>query len=117
MVRINTMANYRLLLNAEPFGFGPAAAIATIAPLLHAHGMALDYIGEQHTLDLQKGLPYQNIYDITGLNTLQKSELLESLASQYDYFLTAMDLVMAGLTEQIGLKTIIYDALTWYWPS
>ena len=29
-----TRSNARLLINAEPFGFGPTAAIASIAPCL-----------------------------------------------------------------------------------
>ncbi|HSX32851.1 MAG TPA: hypothetical protein VLF91_00740 [Candidatus Saccharimonadales bacterium] len=46
----------------------------------------------------------------------QRQARLNELASQYDLFLTAMDFAMAELAESVGLQTIIYDALTWYWP-
>lgn len=36
----------RLLLNAEPFGFGPTAAIASFFPLLRPHFENIGYIGK-----------------------------------------------------------------------
>jgi hypothetical protein len=107
----------RILLNAEPFGFGPSAAIASIAPLLIKKGVQVSYIGEKHTLDLQKSLPYRRIYDISNLDHQSRKKLLVQLSSKYSYLFTAMDFHMAALANQAGLKTIIYDALTWYWPT
>ncbi len=107
----------RLLLNAEPFGFGPAAAIASLAPLLQKNGLHISYIGEKHTLDLQRYIAYEVIYDTTLVTPHEKSRLMNELAGKYDLFVTAMDFDMAEMAQEVGMKTIIYDALTWYWPE
>ncbi len=112
-----TRYSYRLLLNAEPFGFGPASAIASLVPRLKASGVQLDYIGQKHTLDLQKKLPYDAIYDTTDMSPPALEELLTQLRPEYDAFLTAMDFKMAELAKKVGFETIIFDALTWYWPN
>jgi hypothetical protein len=108
---------YRLLVNAEPFGFGPAAAIARIVPLLVRRGIEVAYIGEKHTLDLQKDLPYSAIYDITDLSQPAKENHMKELANTYDFFFTAMDTAMAEQAQKFGMKTIVYDALTWFWRT
>lgn len=110
-------ANKSILLNAEPFGFGPAAAIATFAPLLADYKLEVSYIGESHTLDLQRSLPYENMYDISSLNAFERKKLLIDLSNRHDYFFTAMDFDMALLAKVAGMKTVVYDALTWYWPE
>lgn len=107
----------RILLNAEPFGFGPAAAIASIAPLLTKAAAEISYIGEKHTLDLQRDLPYKDIYDVTDLDRQSRKQLLEKLSKSYSHFLTAMDFEMAEIAKEAGMKTMVYDALTWYWPT
>lgn len=108
-------AKARILLNAEAFGFGPSAAIAAIAPLLQKARFSISYIGEAHTLDLQRQIPYQNIFDVTNLSPAKRQQLLQTLAAEYDLFFTAMDFNMAQLAKQAGMKVGIYDALTWYW--
>jgi hypothetical protein len=111
------MSNYRLLLNAEPFGFGPAASVAYIAPLLKAQGIDIAYIGEKHTLDLQNDLPYEAIYDTTNMSLAARESLLQELSGVYPLFFTAMDFAMAESAQKIGMQTIIYDALTWFWST
>jgi hypothetical protein len=107
----------RVLLNAEPFGFGPAAAIAMIADGLKSHGIEVSYVGEKHTLDLQQQVGYKTIQDISVMTEQAKLEFLKTAQSEYDLFVTAMDFKMAGLAQKAGFKTVIYDALAWYWPS
>jgi hypothetical protein len=109
-------SNFRLLMNAQPFGFGPTAAVASLAPLLHQHGITLAYIGQGHTLDLQKSLPYQAIYDTTNLSQSAIQKLLTEHANQYDAFFTSMDPVMTELAQKAGLPTIMYDGITWFRP-
>lgn len=106
-----------VLLNAEPFGFGPSSAIANIALKLHEANVELRYIGERHTLDLQKALPYQKVYDITHLSEEERVTLLKKLQPECDLFLTAMDTTMAKQAKKVGLRTAVYDALAWYWPK
>lgn len=101
----------RLLLNAEPFGFGPTAAIAALQPLLRDKFAEIAYIGSGHTLDLQRQLPYNAVYDQSKLSTEQQHELLK----RYDVMITASDFDMARAAKAAGLKLCVYDPLTWYW--
>lgn len=107
----------RLLLNAEPFGFGPTAAIAGFFPHLRDHFRTIGYMGKKHTLDLQKGLPYDAVHDITDVPEDKRTEAYASVFSQYDILLTAMDCEIAESARAAGLKVFYYDALAWYWPE
>ena len=106
-------SNLKLLLNAEPFGFGPTAAIAALFPYLKEKFEYMGYLGKDHTLDLQKDLPYEKVHDISQ----DSREEIQQIMRQYDIFLTALDFEMASLAQSVGLKVIIYDPLTWYWKS
>lgn len=101
---------YRVLVNAEAFGFGPTAAIADFFPHLRRQFHHLAYIGTGHTLDLQRPFAYDAIYDLAHHS-------FEDIASRYDLFLTALDFAMADRAQALGLPTVIYDPLTWYWPT
>ncbi len=103
----------RILLNAEPFGFGPTAAVATFFPYIRDSFEFVGYLGKSHTLDLQKDLPYDSIHDSTNL----KNSDLEKVIKEYDIFFTALDFEMIGIAKKASVKTIIYDSLTWYWKS
>ncbi|MFD9795531.1 hypothetical protein ACFWXK_31785 [Streptomyces sp. NPDC059070] len=107
----------RLLLNAQPFGFGPPAATAILAAELARLGCALGYIGGGHTLDLQGSPPYGAVHDTTGLTDDQFLARLRRLAPRYDLFVTAMDFPAAALARRAGLDVAVYDALTWFWPA
>lgn len=107
----------RLLLNAEPFGFGPTAAIASFHPHLKKHFNDISYIGKHHTLDLQRHLDYHDIHDISDIDRQQNEDQIISILSDYDVFLSAMDHKMISLAQKAGLKTIYYDALAWYWDK
>ncbi len=104
-------SNLKLLLNAEPFGFGPTAAIAAFFPYLREKFQYMGYLGKDHTLDLQKDLPYETVHDVSKTPT----EEIHRIMRQYDFFVTALDFEMASFAQSVGLKVIIYDPLTWYW--
>jgi hypothetical protein len=104
----------RLLLNAEPFGFGPTAAIAGFFPHLREHFEKIGFAGKRHALDLQRGLPYDAIHDVTDG---KEAEVMAPVFAQYDILLTAMDDKVAALAKDAGLKVFYYDALAWYWPE
>ena len=106
-----TASKARLLLNAEPFGFGPTAAIAECFLHLRPLFQTIGYLGKGHTLDLQKPLPYDRIHD------LEREENPEAVFADYDIFFTALDFEMAGKALAHGLTVIIYDPLTWYWKT
>ncbi len=105
-----TKSSLRIAVNAEPFGFGPTAAIAGFFPGLRAAFETVAYMGEGHSLDLQRGLGYDRIHDLGH-------ERAPDVLPHYDIFVTALDFGMAQKAKAAGLKTVIYDPLTWYWPS
>jgi hypothetical protein len=107
----------KVLMNAEAFGFGPSAAIAEFFPYLHDSVTCLSYIGTGHTLDLQSKLPYNKVFDLDRVEKSKHQEYFNSIAKDYDVFITASDFESALWAKQLGLKVIIYDPLTWYWPN
>lgn len=114
MARKNTESTKpRLLLNAEAFGFGPTAAIADCFPFLRKHFSTIGFVGTGHTLDLQRPLAYDAIYNASHLSEAALNEIF----AQYDIFLTALDFVMAEKALGQGLTVCIYDPLTWYWKT
>ncbi|MFE3252081.1 hypothetical protein [Streptomyces sp. NPDC059209] len=110
-------AGPRLLLNAQPFGFGPPAATAALARELAPLCGELAYFGAGHTLDLQHRPPYHAVYGTTGLSDGERLAWLRRLAPRYDLFVTAMDFDEAVLARRAGLEVAVYDALTWFWPE
>lgn len=108
---------HRLLLNAEPFGFGPSAAIAAFFPHLRPHFEKVGYLGKKHTLDLQRTLPYDEIHDVTGTPKEDRREIYDRVFAGYDILLTAMDHKVASYARNAGLTVYYYDALAWYWPD
>lgn len=101
----------KVLMNAEAFGFGPTAAIASFFPQLRGAVETLAYIGEGHSLDLQRPLPYDALYNCTTW----RPAIIKAIMERYDVFITACDFGMADLAKQAGLEVIIYDPLTWFW--
>ena len=111
-------AEKKILFNAEPFGFGPSAAIGEIFPYVRKRARHLAYIGEKHTLDIQSKYSYNRIIDCTeqGSVTDRKEKYLRHLR-EYDLFVTACDLEVAGWAKEAGLEVIVYDPLSWYWKE
>lgn len=103
----------KLLLNAEPFGFGPTAAIASIFPYLREGFEYMGYIGKNHTLDLQRGLPYEAVHDSTSMTPDEEMAIFR----QYDILFTALDFEIAAKAKRVGLKVIVYDPLAWFWKT
>lgn len=114
---LGTFLNKKVLLNAEPFGFGPSAAIAEIFPYLRNRVAQLSYIGSGHTLDLQYKLPYDSVFDIGSNKKGARKEQFHAIARHYDIFITASDFEAAAWAKELGMTLIIYDPLTWYWQK
>lgn len=106
-------SDQKLLINAEPFGFGPAAAMAHVFPHLRPHIKEIGFIGAGHVLDLHRKLPYDKIHDVNP----QNADAFIEECKHYDLFLTASDFEAAALAKKAGCKVIIYDPLTWYWSQ
>jgi len=114
---LGSYLNKKILLNAEPFGFGPSAAIAEIFPYLRNRVANLSYIGSGHTLDLQHKLPYDSVFDIGSDRKGSRKEQFKAIARHYDIFITASDFEAAEWAKDLGMTLIIYDPLTWYWSK
>lgn len=103
----------KILLNAEAFGFGPSAGASVIFDIIKNNfsDYVVDYIGQGHTLDLQSKLSYHHIYEYVSENQFKE------LVKDYDFFITALDFEKAKFAKEVGIKTIVYDTLLWYWKD
>jgi hypothetical protein len=115
MKRSEPLSQVRLLLNAEPFGFGPASAIAAFFPYLRKRFAVIGYMGKGHTLDLQKNLPYDAIHDLSGLSAAQERREIRKRLKSYDLVLSALDFSFAAEVKAANVPVILYDPLAWYW--
>jgi uncharacterized protein (TIGR00661 family) len=106
------MHTSRLLLNAEAFGFGPSSAIADFFLLLRQKFHYIAFIGKKHTLDLQKHLSFDAIYDLEDADVQQN---LNQIICDHALFMTASDFNMAEQVVNLGVTTIIYDPIAWFW--
>jgi len=66
-----------------------------------------------HTLDLQRGLPYDSVHDLTA----KPLDEWRAVLSGYDAVLTALDNEVAILAVDAGLRVAIYDPLAWYFAE
>jgi hypothetical protein len=107
----------KILLNAEPFGFGPTAAIAAFFPYLKESGVYLGFAGKGHTLDLQRSLGYDQIHNLDDFSSQNEEGGIRKIISEYDAVLTALDFSFARIAKEEGKFVGIYDPLTWYWKD
>jgi hypothetical protein len=115
--QIGIYLNKKVLVNAESFGFGPSAAISEIFPYLRNRISHLSYIGTGHTLDLQRKLPYDEVFDYGEDTSDKRKEKFIAIAKDFDIFITASDFETARWAKEQGLNLVIYDPLTWYWKQ
>jgi len=108
-----TQLPVKLLLNAESFGFGPTAAIADFFPYLRKSFQYIGFVGRGHSLDLQRSFEYDEIIDLSG----REPSAFDAIVSEYDLFFTALHFDKAERAAALGIPTIIYDPLTWFWPE
>ncbi len=107
-----------LLLNAEAFGFGPAAATAQLFHELRSQKRQLGYLGEGHTVTIQENLPYDDIIQLPpGASESEIREQLRFLSSRYGYFFTTCDHRYARIAQEEGYRVGLFDILTWFWPT
>jgi hypothetical protein len=102
-----------VLLNAEPYGFGPSAAAASFAEGLLRGEHAISFAAEGHALDLHRNLPYAAVYDMTG----ETDSAWRDLISRHDALFTATDWRISGIGLDAGIPVAFYDPLTWYWDE
>lgn len=102
----------RILLEAEPFGFGPVAMIRRIFDELCQTHRTISFLGIRHTADLFHGVELENLHNFGDYPT---NESLVSIFKTYDLVVTAMDWRIADICVDGGIPVILLDALGWYW--
>jgi uncharacterized protein (TIGR00661 family) len=114
----NTNNYNSILLNAEPFGFGPASIIAQIATKLKQNNQCIGYIGEGFTLDLQQQQYYQDIIKMPpqAEETAIRNKL-KQLRKKYSHFFSASDFKYARIAKEEGFIVGVYDPLAWFWRN
>src|SRR5262249_44955406 len=112
-----TKSKRRLIVNAEPFGFGPTAAIADFFPHLRERFDYIVYAGVGHTLHLQRSLPYDEVIDLSAHTGEELESAWRQLLPRFDRFFTAMDFAVAKIAIDLGIHTSVYDAIPWFWPE
>lgn len=101
---------FRLLLNAQPFGFGPAAAISAIAPHLAGLG-ELSFAGSCHSGELQERRLFHSMHTLSP----EAGPSWRQAIASCDVLVTAMDTELALLALEMGRRVVFYDALLWFW--
>lgn len=107
----------RVLATAEPFGFGPTAAVAQLFPVLRGRVARLDFAGAGHTRDLQTPLAWDAVYALEGADPDAWARDLAARARQYDAVLVSCDLAAARAVREAGVPYAFYDPLAWYWSA
>lgn len=106
----------RVLLTAEPFGFGPSAAIALLFRHLRPRLTSLGYAGAGHTLDLQAALSYDQLHDLGG-GGADPYDGFAAVVERYDAVVASCDFRAAEIARRAGIPVAIYDPLAWYWTE
>jgi hypothetical protein len=104
----------RVLVTAQAFGFGPAAAMAQVFEHLRPRVHYLAFAGAGHTCDIHMQLPYDAVHRLPDLGT---SEAFGRLCADHDAALVACDFPAADAAKAAGILVGIYDPIPWYWPS
>ena len=104
----------RVLVTAQAFGFGPAAAMAQVFDHLRPRVRYLAFAGAGHTCDIHEALPYDAVHRLPELGT---GEAFGRLCADHDAALVACDFPATEAAKAAGIPVGIYDPLPWYWPA
>ena len=104
----------RVLVTAQPFGFGPAAAMAQVFDYLRPRVRYLSFAGEGHTCDIHVQLPYDAVHRLPADSS---GEVFARLCADHDASLIACDFSAAAAARAAGIPFGIYDPIPWFWPQ
>lgn len=104
----------RVLVTAQAFGFGPAAAMAQVFDHLRPRVRYLAFAGAGHTCDIHSNLPYDAVHRLPDVGT---GEAFGRLCAHHDAALIACDFPAAEAARAAGLPVGLYDPIPWYWPA
>src|SRR5690348_12002820 len=95
-----TVLPLRVLVTAQAFGFGPAAAMAQVFHYLRSRVHYLGFAGAGHTWDIHMRLPYDALY---RLPAERYGEAFRRLCADYDAVLNACDFSAAEAAKDAGI--------------
>ncbi|KAL7944843.1 hypothetical protein V8C42DRAFT_323892 [Trichoderma barbatum] len=112
-------------VHAEAFGYGPSALTLTILPKLRnlvtlsGAPVALEYIGEGHTLELNTCPPWDKVHKCSVLAPSGR-EALKDLVCLHrpSLIISSVDEPFAEVVSQLeSTRLVVIDQLLWSWPS
>ena len=104
----------RVLVTAQAFGFGPAAAMAQVFDHLRPRVRTLAFAGAGHTCDVHADLPYDAVYHLPDVGT---GEAFGRLCAEHDAALVSCDVPAGEAARAAGIPFGFYDPLLWFWPE
>jgi len=104
----------RVIVTAQAFGFGPAAALAQVFEHLRPRIRYLAFAGAGHTCDIHMKLPYDAMHRLPDVGA---AEAFGRLCASHDAALVACDFPAAEAAKAAGIPVGIYDPIPWYWPQ
>lgn len=104
----------RVLVTAQAFGFGPAAAMAQVFDHLRPCVRYLAFAGAGHTCDIHMNLPYNAVHRLPEVGT---GEAFGRLCAEHDAALVSCDVPAGEATRAAGIPFGFYDPIPWFWPE
>jgi hypothetical protein len=104
----------RVLVTAQAFGFGPAAAMAQVFDHLRPRVRYLAFAGAGHTCDIHMDLPYDAVHRLPDLGT---GEAFGRLCAEHDAALVSCDFPAGEAARAAGIPFGFYDPIPWFWPQ
>src|SRR5262249_14509901 len=112
--RLTEALPLRVLVTAQAFGFGPAAALAQVFDYLRPRVRYLAFAGAGHTCDIHMNLPYDAVHRLPELGA---EEAFGRLSAHHDAALVSCDFQAAEAAKAAGIPVGVYDPIPWYWPE
>jgi len=104
----------RVLVTAQAFGFGPAAAMAQVFDHLRPRVRYLAFAGAGHTCDLHVNLHYDAVHRLPDVGT---PEAFGRLCAEHDAALVSCDVPAGEAARAAGIPFGFYDPIPWFWPE
>jgi hypothetical protein len=103
----------KILVTAEPFGFGPASKLHAIVTELADRNFDCHFIGRSSSLTFMRcnGEPYSSITELKDLD-----ELAALGAHGFDAALSVMDPNLVAWASAHRVPCLYVDSLFWFWP-
>lgn len=105
----------KILLIAEPFGFGPAGSLMACRSQIENPDYRWRYIGPSFTAHIVMQEQFEQCFFMDNHDVLP--EQVHDLIAWADIILSGTEFRVAEIIKDTTKKLIIYDPLFWFWPS